>query len=112
MNKATIQIECSPDNSIQIELSWPIYYDNSGSDKISGKTLFEFYLNNAPFVVLTDYEDIKEILKKDEIAGRSMSEPGNRFRPGWQSMENVEPGVNKGRNPGVIGTQVHSTLLL
>ena len=68
--------------------------------------VFGFYLNNAPFVVLTDYEDIKEILKKDEIAGRSMSEPGNRFRPGWQSMESVEPGVNKGRNPGVISTQV------
>ena len=69
-------------------------------------SIFGFYLNNTPFIVLTDYEDIKEILKKDEIAGRSAAEPGNRFRPGWKSLETVEPGVNKGRTPGVIGTQV------
>ena len=75
-------------------------------------TIFGFYLNNTPFIVLTDYEDIKEILKKDEIAGRSAAEPGNRFRPGWKSLESVEPGVNKGRNPGVIGTQVFINFLL
>lgn len=66
-------------------------------------SIFGFYLSNTPFIVLTDYEDIKEVLKKDEVSGRGDASPGNRFRPGWKSMEKSEPELNSGRNPGVIG---------
>ena len=34
--------------------------------------IFGFYLNNTPFVVLTDYEDIKEILKKGKQFRREL----------------------------------------
>ena len=74
--------------------------------------IFGFYLNNSAFVVLTKYEDIKEVLKKEETAGRGAVAPGNWFRPGWKSMENVEPEVNSGRNPGVIGSNVSKLLFL
>ena len=42
--------------------------------------IFGFYLNNTPFVVLTEFNDIKETLKRDEVSGRSAAEPGNKFR--------------------------------
>jgi parvulin-like peptidyl-prolyl isomerase len=31
-------------------------------------SVFGFYLGNTPFVVITDFQDIKEILKKDEVS--------------------------------------------
>ncbi len=65
--------------------------------------IFAFYLSNNPLVVLTEYDDIKEILKRDEVSNRGASPPANRFRPGWESMEKTDP-LNVGRNPGVIGS--------
>ena len=41
-------------------------------------SIFGFWINQVTFVVLTEYEDIKEVLKMEAIAGRVAGEPGNR----------------------------------
>ena len=69
-------------------------------------SIFGFWINQVQFVVLTEYEDIKEVLKLEAIAGRMASEPGNRMRPGWQAMTKFDPEINTGRSPGVIGGNV------
>ena len=69
-------------------------------------SIFGFWINQAQFVVLTEYEDIKEVLKLESVAGRVAGEPGNRMRPGWESMPQFDPEVNKGRSPGVLGGNV------
>ena len=66
-------------------------------------SIFGFWINQNAFVVLTDFEDIKEVMKLEAIAGRSPGEPSNRLRPGWESMTKFDPEINKGRQPGVIG---------
>ena len=69
-------------------------------------SIFGFWINQAQFVVLTEYEDIKAVLKLESVAGRVPGEPGNRMRPGWKSMTQFDPEVNKGRSPGVLGGNV------
>ena len=71
-------------------------------------SIFGFWINQVTFVVLTEYEDIKEVLKMEAIAGRVAGEPGNRMRPGWESMSKFDPEVNKGRAPGVLGGNVRN----
>ena len=68
--------------------------------------MFGFYLGNLKTVVLTDYEDIKEVFNMDETAHRPSQAPGHKIRPGWAGPAEMDPELNRGRTPGVIGSNV------
>ena len=63
--------------------------------------IFGFFIGNQPYVVLADYDIIKEVLKLEETSGRPSTSPINEFRPGhWTiGQENV------GRQPGILFSQ-------
>lgn len=68
-------------------------------------SIFGFYLGNHSTVVLTNYEDIKEVFNKEEASHRPPI-TGHKFRPGWKSAVDVEPELNRQQPPGVIFTNV------
>ena len=82
-----------------------IFYGVRKFAKLYGK-VFGFHLGSEVFVVLTDYQDIKDMMKKEELSARSPFPPQNRFRPGWETVEKFEPELNKDCTPGVIGSNV------
>ena len=60
-----------------------------------------FYLGSKPFVVIADYNVMKDLLKRDELSGRPAITPLHEFRPGYNT-----PGLeNSGRPPGVLLSQ-------
>ena len=72
--------------------------------------IFGLYLGNLRTVVLTRYEDIKEVFNMDEASGRPPTNPVN-IRPGWQYPEESDPIMNKDRPPGVILSSVSSVII-
>nr|AKH03508.1 cytochrome P450 3075A2 [Paracyclopina nana] len=85
-----------PNNSSKPSIFWAIckFAREYGS-------IFGFYLGQYKTVVLTDYEDIKEVLNKDEASHRPPI-TGHKLRPGWESAADVDPELNKHQPPGVI----------
>ncbi len=63
--------------------------------------VFGIYLGNLRTVVLTDYEDIKAVLNREESASRPPVVAVD-VRPGWEYAVESEPVLNKDRPPGVI----------
>ena len=63
--------------------------------------LLGFYLGTQPFVVVADYEIMKDLLKRDVVSGRPPNVPFNEFRPGHATVGKD----NVGRNPGVLLSQ-------
>ena len=63
--------------------------------------IFGFFIGNQPYVVLADYDIIKDVLKLEETSGRPSTSPINEFRPGHWTMgqENI------GRQPGILFSQ-------
>ena len=59
--------------------------------------VFGFYVGSQPFVVIADYDTLKDVLKLDESTGRPDMTPINEFRPGHWTVgkENIglQPGV-------------------
>ncbi len=70
-------------------------------------SIFSFFLGNGQFVVVTEFEDIKEIFKKEEISARSGNPPSYKLRPGWYTNLKTDPELNHRRPPGVIGSNVN-----
>ena len=65
--------------------------------------VFGFYMGIQPFVVIADYEILKEVLKNDVVCDRQDMAPVNEYRPGHWTLENDKE--NKGRQPGVTFSQ-------
>ena len=61
-----------------------------------------FYIGSKPFVVVADFDMIKELLKRDEFAGRPATRPICDARPGYNS---ATAGDLDGRPPGVLLSQ-------
>ena len=60
-----------------------------------------FHLGSKPFVVIADYNLMKDLLKLEELSGRPSVVPLSEFRPGFHTT-----GLhNKGRAPGVLFSQ-------
>ena len=60
-----------------------------------------FYLGSKPFVVIADYDMMKDLMKREELSGRPSTVPLCNFRPGHDTV-----GVdNLGRAPGVLFSQ-------
>ena len=63
--------------------------------------LLGFYIGSQPYVVVADYDIMKDLLKRDEVSGRPDISPFNDGRPGhWTVGEDM-----KGRSPGVLFSQ-------
>ena len=60
--------------------------------------LMGFYIGYRPFVVVADYEMMKDLLKRDEVSGRPDQRPLNEFYLGHATMDKE----NFGRAPGVM----------
>lgn len=66
--------------------------------------IFGFHIGNQPFVVVADFEILKEILKNDAVCDRQDMTPINEYRPGhWTVLQE-----NKGSQPGVSFSQGRS----
>ena len=63
--------------------------------------LVGFYMGSKPFVVIADYGLLKDLLKREEVAGRPPIAPLHEFRPGHKTLGPD----NEGRMPGVLRTQ-------
>ena len=63
--------------------------------------LVGFYMGSKPFVVIADYDILKDLLKREEVAGRPPIAPLHEFRPGYKTLGSD----NEGRMPGVLRTQ-------
>ena len=63
--------------------------------------IFGFYIGHQPFVVVADFEILKEILKCDAICDRQDMTPINEYRPGYWTVHQE----NKGSQPGVSFSQ-------
>ena len=50
--------------------------------------VFGFYMGIQPFVVIADYEILKEVLKNDVVCDRQDMAPVNEYRPGHWTLEN------------------------
>ena len=61
-----------------------------------------FYMGSRRFVVAADYDMIKELLKRDELAGRPDIRPMSQFRPGYGLALGMG---NDNRPPGVLMSQ-------
>ena len=60
-----------------------------------------FHLGSKPFVVIADYNLMKDLLKREELSGRPPVVPMSDFRPGFDTTGPE----NKGRPPGVLFSQ-------
>ena len=63
--------------------------------------VFGFYMGNQPFVVVADYDILKEVLKDEAICHRQDMTPINEYRPGYWTVGEE----NKGSQPGVSFSQ-------
>ena len=63
--------------------------------------MFGFYIGHQPFVVVADFDILKEILKSDAICDRQDMTPINEYRPGHWTVHQE----NKGSQPGVSFSQ-------
>ena len=63
--------------------------------------LFGFFIGSQPYVVIADYDIMKEVLKMEEVTGRPNTSPLNEFRPGYWTVGHE----NIGRQPGIIFAQ-------
>ena len=63
--------------------------------------VFGFYIGLKPFVVIADYNILKEVMKHDSICGRQDMTPINEYRAGHWTLgqENI------GRQPGISFSQ-------
>jgi hypothetical protein len=59
-----------------------------------------------PTVVLTKYEDIKEVFNMEEVTARPTTAPAHKLRLGWETVTDTDPELNKGRPPGVLMSNV------
>ena len=66
-----------------------------------------FYETHFRAVVLTNYDDIKTLFNMDEVLGRPPTAPNHLTQLGHETLENVEPEINKHHTPGVIFTNVN-----
>ena len=83
-------------NATQKSLMLGILHNVSKYGNIVG-----FYLGSKPFVVIADYDMMKELLKHESLSGRPKTVPISEFRPG-HGTEAVD---NLGRNLGVLLSQ-------
>ena len=67
---------------------------------------FGLYLGDIPTVVLTDLDDIKVVFNMEETHARPAAAPQNKLRPGWKEILEIDPELNKDRQPGVILSNV------
>ena len=63
--------------------------------------VFGFFIGSQPYVVLADYNIIKDVLKMEESSGRPDTSPINEFRPGHWTVDHE----NIGRQPGILFSQ-------
>ena len=63
--------------------------------------IFGFYMGFQPFVVIADYDILKEVLKNDAVCDRQDMTPVNEYRPGHWTL----PKENIGTQPGVTFSQ-------
>ena len=63
--------------------------------------LVGFYMGSKPFVVVGDYDIMKDLLKREEVSGRPPVAPLSEFRPGYQTLDSE----NYRRAPGVLFSQ-------
>lgn len=95
-------LDMVPPNAIKPELFFGVRHFREKYGSIIG-----FYLGNERAVVLTNYEDIKEVLSKAETAHRPPI-IGLSGRPGKHSAQEVDPELNQDNPPGVILSNVSS----
>ena len=67
--------------------------------------IFSMYLGNLRTVIFTNYDDCKEVFNMEESIGRPPTKPVD-IRPGWEIPQELDPLVNKDRQPGVILSSV------
>ena len=63
--------------------------------------LVGFYMGSKPFVVVADYDTMKDLLKREEVSGRPPIAPLSEFRPGYNTLDSE----NHRRAPGVLFSQ-------
>ena len=54
--------------------------------------IFGFHIGHQPFVVVADFEILKEILKSDAICDRQDMTPINEYRPGHWTVHQENKG--------------------
>ena len=67
--------------------------------------IFGLYLGSMRTVVLTKYEDMKELLSHEEASSRPPTYPCE-IREGWEHCYTSDPVLNYNRGPGVILSNV------
>ena len=60
-----------------------------------------FYMGSKKFVVIGDYDIMKDLLKREEVSGRPPVAPLSEFRPGYNTLDSE----NYRRAPGVLFSQ-------
>ena len=63
--------------------------------------VFGFYMGSQPFVVIADYDILREVMKNESMCDRQDMTPVNEYRPGHWTLGND----NKGRQPGITFSQ-------
>ena len=63
--------------------------------------LIGFFVGSKPFIVIADYNLMKDLLRREELSGRPPAAPLNEFRPGHNTI-GLE---NKGRFTGILWSQ-------
>ena len=58
-------------------------------------------MGSKPFVVIADYDMMKDLLKREEVSGRPPVAPLSEFRPGYSTLDSE----NHRRAPGVLFSQ-------
>jgi len=49
--------------------------------------VFGFYMGSQPFVVIADYDILREVMKNDSICDRQDMTPVNEYRPGHWTLD-------------------------
>lgn len=65
-------------------------------------TIVGFYIGNNPTVLVSDYEVVKELFKKEELSYRPSLSPHNEHRVGWREFAVAFPDAGTGLQPGPI----------
>nr|AKH03507.1 cytochrome P450 3075A1 [Paracyclopina nana] len=85
----------NPPNESKPKLFWAIrqFEKKYGS-------IFGFFLADSSTVVLTEYNDIKDIMGREETALRPPV-AGHKIRPGWEASAELDPVLNARQSAGV-----------